>query len=124
LSDSLPKNFPGVNNPIPREIPGWSKWCLLHQPVTPRESTQYGSLIPSNEVQNLLSDYEKLESWDAQPATLVCAWYSRALSDDELTKRARKWIEEHLKFDNVERGVRALCELLEHLGEKVDGPAR
>ncbi|MBF8276634.1 MAG: SIR2-like domain protein [Candidatus Brocadiaceae bacterium] len=94
-------------------------WCMIQQPVLPREVTHYESSVPSSKMKNLLVEYEQLDFWQEKPLALVCAWYAHAQSNGEITKRSRKLMQEVPQTAN-ESSRRALRELLKHLGEDVE----
>jgi NACHT domain/Restriction endonuclease len=93
--------------------------ALANQPLL-SDNTQPCASIPRPELESLLVDYEKLNNVEHKIAILLVAWYLRALSVDELVKRAAPILKEGTKEERPER--RSLRELIDCLGGR--GPAQ
>lgn len=87
-------------------------WALATQPLSSRDEVRLWDSIQFAEFEDQLQGTEK---WLEKPAALVLAWYLRALSDEEITQRIHKLIEEG--HEAGETTGRTLRELLERLGE-------
>jgi len=89
--------------------------ALANQPLV-RDDIQPCASIPHPELESLLVDYEKLTNIEHKIAILLVAWYLRALSVDELVKRAAPILKHGNKEERGEH--RSLRELMDCLGEK------
>lgn len=89
--------------------------ALASQPISSRDAATWQKGA-ANDILSVLEGYDKLDVRMEQPAILICAWYSRALKDDELVQRIQ------LLFANPQgtpsSGIDlTLRELLVQLGE-------
>ncbi len=90
--------------------------ALVNQPIATRLQVRCcGSLLPE-EIESIFHKYDELEDRDEKTATLVVAWYLKALSDNDLRKFAHTLLEKKNIFlsDNAEKTLKSL---LDQLGE-------
>lgn len=63
-------------------------FCLIRQPVAARSSKGSAPTASVGEVRALVRDYAGLDSWQEKPVVLLCAWFTRAVSDARIATLA------------------------------------
>jgi len=102
------------------EVRFWAGWALARQPICTRNTGQRCATATRADLEQLLATYDALSRKREQPAVLASAWYSGALTDEELAARAKALIA--VVDDRMaEMTVR---ELLRQLGIREDGRKR
>ena len=91
--DTLGRLFMLWRNAGDPEISRLAAWALASQRVLEREPKKYCLSPSSEEIDKAVRAYDKLEGILEKLATLIVAWYGRALSDAELAKRAQALFE-------------------------------
>lgn len=100
------------------ELQRKAAWALGTQLLVSREGSGPCSSIDFGELARLLKRYDELESAAEKPAALIPAWYSHALDDAEIARRAQELLsrEDPSLLAGLESTLR---DLLERLGEPV-----
>lgn len=100
-----------------------ARWALASLPLAQRDAERCCSTIPEQDLKQLEQPASKNEGKkDEEIATLVVAWYTFALTNDLIIRRAQAiMVNKNIHFDKRTSG-RTLHDLLERLGIKTERP--
>lgn len=104
------------------KIQRYAGWALATLPLAQRDAERCCSTIPKHDLKLLEQPASKKEHDEIiEIATLVVAWYTRALPDEQIGRRAQAILEEYKHIYN-RTGGGTLYDLLERLGIKTERP--
>jgi hypothetical protein len=103
-----------------KEVRYFAQWALGSLPLTDRDMGGRCAAIPKSDWRLLERPPEKGRlNQDEEIPTLIVAWYLRALTDTQITKRARAFMESRDPPIGMATSGLTLSELMERLGEKL-----